>query len=1148
MRILFSFINGRLGQWTGFLVGILLGVAITHQPVPAQTVTGTVTGQVIDQARSPLAGVLVRVTNLENGFDYGRKTDGAGNYRIEFLPAGTYTISAEMEGFETALLPDFLIEVNRCKVIKPPPIQMRPLAVAGNPATNVQTAGLTQANLADATLRGSFTAAFVTGLPLAGIRSFDTLALLLPGVAPAPVTVGANGPGIGPGVGTAGQYTVNGSRARSNNFTIDGSDNNDQEVGVRRQGFTSAIPIPVESIVEFQVSTLLADSEAGRNSGGHINVVSRNGSRTLHGELYEFLMDSRLQARDFFDLAGPGNPKKNPATRNQAGGVVSAPLLPGKADFFAGFESQILNRVQELSFAVPTAGERGNALTAARNASLLGRDVLSTGFYPLPNNPGGPYGANTHTRLLPAGGRGTVLTVKVEGKGALWGKAANFGFRTGLTDDRTRIPAVDQALNASLEALTRTINPALVLNVDLSPRAANQFRFSLGRTTLRFAEVSENPFLFQSPTGKTGPVGRVILDPYSRIGVDPATFPQQRATNTFQLADTFVLTKGRNALKFGADVRRIQNNGRLDRNYRAQAAFTPGFLVSATGQTGFGSGVDFAAWGLPSDFFQALAVTPDSTLGLRYWEVNFFVNEQRQVSDRLTITAGLRYERNTVPTDVTGRLERSLTLQDADLPPFEATSAFSQTFLKALNAQRGFLAGRRAITDGDGNNVAVRVGAALDLSRQGRMSLRGGFGLFYDPILGTVVSQSRNAFPNFIPVNFGSAVVFPNLLSANPAFIRIGVNRDTPLIVPGTLNTIGLPRDNFVSGIGQLLTVGGFFIGSGFGAGITLPEKSFRTPLTRQYSVSLEKVIGQDVVASVAYVGTQGRNLLRVRTPNGGQFTPLALRKVRGAAPVIVPLLRRPNRDLGAVTVFEGSAASSYHALQASLARRLAKGWGFQISYTLAHAIDDVSDVFDTAGSSALAQDELERAEGLRAERGNAAFDVRHRLTAAWSYETPAWFHWLKGLRLAGIVTLQTGQPYTLNTALDVNQDGNLNDRLNTLGGLTFSDKGRTRIRLVPGTNPFSLLAPPDSVHPVNGAIGRNMLRAAGIASVDLALAREFKLFEPATLGLRLEAFNLFNRTHFGTPVHVLEAPGFGSATNTTLPARTIQAAIRISF
>ena len=150
----------------------------------------------------------------------------------------------------------------------------------------------------------NFSGGLFEALPVGGatpMRSFDEFAQLAPGVAPPPYTPGARGPGVGFGVGTAGEFSVNGMRARSNNFSVDGSDNNDPDVGVRRQGFVALVPQPIESINDFAIATLLWDTELGRNFGSQLNAVSAYGGNAYHGNLYDFFKDSRLNERNLFD-------------------------------------------------------------------------------------------------------------------------------------------------------------------------------------------------------------------------------------------------------------------------------------------------------------------------------------------------------------------------------------------------------------------------------------------------------------------------------------------------------------------------------------------------------------------------------------------------------------------------------------------------------------------------------------------------------------------------------------------------------------------------------------------------------------------------------------------------------------------------------
>jgi hypothetical protein len=1150
---------GRACVLTFFVTVALVG------PLRAETTTGSIIGTVYDEAGNPLSGARITAIKEDDGTTRTGITGADGSYRIPLLPPGRYTIRATTVGRQDALIRGFRVPLNE-KATVVPPLVLQP---ATAPTVAVVTNGTTVANLVaveDPTRRGNFTDEQIRALPLGGTRSFDRLALLLPGVAPPPETIGANGPGVGPGVGTAGEFSANGNRARANNFTVDGSDNNDQDIGVRRRGFTVAVPQPLESVTEIQVATLLPDAEAGRNTGAQVNVVSKGGGNDVHGEAYGFLTDSALNARDFFDYSGPlsgalfegvENPEEQPFTRYQVGAAAGGPIVRNRWHLFGAVERLKINANRELHFVTPTRAERNRDLRLANSESsrFFGFDVLFPEFYPEPNNPGGPYGANTVTQFLETSGEGWLATAKTDYQFAPWSRPTTLSVRYDFTDDETLIPSVDDAVKASLLSRTRTHNVAAVVNTQVGEHDSNQIRLSFGRTSLGFDEVPGSRLVFESPFGLSGPVGRILYTPYSPLGVDPFTFPQGRANNTVQLADTYHVTRGDHGVKFGVDIRRVQLNSFLDRNYRGQLTFSSGILNDSTGQPQIVTGATFAAFGIPSDFLQALAVEPNSSLALRFWETNLFVHDSWRAHPQVTLTLGLRYEANTVPDDASQRLDAALEIARTAAFPGDPTSPADAQFFATLDAQRSVLGERERIYEPDRNNFAPRVGAAWDVGGRGRYTLRAGYGLYYDPILGTVVSQSRNVFPSFIPINFVGVQRFLGSFEFNPALYEVA---GTTLVDPGG-NTFNLPVGDIAA------TLGGLFLLDSYALGFTLPERNLRTPYVHHYGVTAEAALFDRYVASAAYVGTSGRQLIRFRTPNGGPFT---VSRYSQLADAVFPLAflgaGRPEPLLGSYTVIESSASSNYNSLQASLARRYDAGLTFQLSYTWAHAIDDVSDVFEVAGAPLVAQDEVGSGvmgpspdgglqfdrSGLRLERGDASFDVRHRFTASWIYDLP-WGGeslWAGGWQLSGIATLQTGQPYTVNSSFDANFDGNLTDRLDTTRGLTFFDEGRVRIVRDPSLPFTAFLAPLDPINPQNGSVGRNTFRAQGIASVDLGLAKRFLFGDDGALTVRGEAFNAFNRTHFGIPVRILESPGFGSSVRTTVPARVVQFSARYTF
>ncbi|MEW6735052.1 MAG: TonB-dependent receptor [Acidobacteriota bacterium] len=1160
-----------------FCLILLLGLFLAPLTF-AQTTTGTLVGQVFEEAsgtRIPLSDALIQVINQTNGNARTTRSSTAGDYRLAFLEPGIYTIRGTREGFLQDVIVDFPIALNKVTLVIPPPLVLKRLPPTPAPTPTPTPAQSISAqdprekskfvslvNSADAALRGNFPADQIAALPLPGVRSVDVLALLVSGVAVPPPTYGVAGPGVGPGVGTSGQFSVAGLRSRANNFTIDGSDNNDQDIGVRRQGFTALISQSAESVQEFQLTTILADAEAGRNFGAQVNLVSKTGGNQFHGSIYDLLTNDRLNARNFFDLPGQGQASRRSGkpsfTRNQFGATFGGPLKADRAHFFFSIERQDINRTEQVHFSVPTAQERPNRFL------IVSQDIF--GLYPLPNNPGGPYGINTLTRELNASGEGTLFSIKIDGNFELFNRRQELSGRYNFTDDESIIPAVGGAVNASLGTNVRTQNLSLILTTPINSRIDSLLRFSYGRTRLGFDEQSGSPFIFSSnPTnrinadlngdgradltsGATGPVGQLTIVPFSSIGVDVFTFPQGRTNNTFQIAESVNVSAGRHSLKFGADIRRTQLNSFLDRNFRPQVAFTGGFVFEVGRGLSLGRGVDLVNLGVATNIFQTLATSPDSTIGLRFTEAGLFVQDSWRATSRLVISAGLRYDINTVPAEVNNRIERTFTLDNFPTPASELNQpSFVAPFNNAVAALRGILDGRSKIYLGDENNFAPRVSFALDLLGTGRLVLRGGYGLYYDQILGSVVSNSRNVFPTFIPVNFDPTflpvVGNQKPLVSNPAFFSF--NQVFPIVQPGTTNVLGLPPAAFVPGVGVL-----FSLQRAGGLAFTLPDKNLRTPYAHQYTFTLESQLARDYVVSVSYVGSAAHKLARFRQPNFGPaaFPLVAVASSGNSLQINVQQrIARPDARLGAYTIFENSANSNYHALQLSLAKRYSNGFDLLASYTYAHAIDEVSDVFDLAGAFAFPQNE----RNLRAERGSANFDARQRFTLASSFLLPFARDnkLLGGWQISGVLALQTGLPFTVNSAFDVNGDGTLTDRLNTTAGLVVRDNGLVPLALAPGTNPLSLLAPLGTTGGVsNGAVGRNTFRAGGFANVDTALSKEFFRGERASVQFRLEAFNLFNRANFAIPVRVLEAPAFGRAVSTVSPARIIQFQAKLLF
>lgn len=1297
------------------LLAVALAAFVALVPVvrPASaaqdTVTGAFEGMVMDALTGrPIARARVEFVNQQTGVVVSKLSDSQGRFFQGLLAPGTYTIRAKAAGYEPGETVQRLIGMRTGEVV-PVPITLDPTPAATStptPATTptpstaqapvpVPTPQPTPANVstnptpaptplstaAETDVRGSvnakdsrrggaFTDVEVQSLLLGGVtltRTFDELALYLSDVALPPQTLGGgSGPGVGAGVGTSGQFSSNGLRSRANNFTVDGSDNNDEDIGVRRQGFFTLVPQPVESVKEYQVITLLAPAQFGRNVGAQVNAISRSGGSELHGTAYGLFNSSQLNARNFFDTAN-GNGvtpvtaggravvvaptynfnqqtlKFEPVggraltTRNGSGGedsftlgqggfVLGGPVVPRRLFYFVSAEGQLLNASKEASFAVPTVEERGAFNSGASGLSFnrfrnlpefafpttSGGDAVFS-LFPFPNNPEGVYGANTFTQGLPASARGVILSGKLDYDFQLGGRAQSLTGRYNFTDDWRDIPVTGGALFSTLRPEVRTQNFSFFFNSELSGPAArtllfNQLRLSYGRTRLRFEEVRDReqmldgasfpdvPFLlnarvlenltlpnFNAATNsvnanagpvfyrsagtveeRLGPLGQVVVAGYSPVGVDVFHFPQRRVNNTYQVADQMTLKRGSHTFIYGTDNRRTELNSVLPRNFRPLLSFQ-GAPILSTDAGGlvitneFVTPSTLAAASAASGFFQTLSRGSDSGINLRFYQLGFYFQDDWRVRPNLSLSLGLRYETNTPAREVRGRIEG--------------------TFPASMNASvpglSTFIDNRTRIHDPDRNNISPRVGLAYAphwFGEPGATRIRVGYGHFNDQVLGAVISQSRNVFPTFVTVN--TAGGFGNLLfPLVPLGLLNPSNPNLGLVVPGTLNLLNpnVPLAEHLSRINLLASAGGVLPGAS-GVEATLPARKLEAPEAHHYALTFEQRFGRDTFLSVAYVGTQARHLPRFTTPNLGTNAVSLLRSFdinteglgrfepRFFGIALQPgttlgrggdgaqgqsfVGGRPVSNVGGVEFFENTATSRYDALQLELRGRLRERLLYRAGYTLSKAMDDVSDVFDLAGASALPQNSLT----LAGERGPANFDAHHRFAAHAVYDFPRFEGRaarliFNGMQVAGTTQFQTGQPFTVNSIYDVNLDGNLTDRLDTTDGLVITGDRRQPLRLTTA-DLASLRAPLGR----DGRVGRNTFRAGNYLDMNVALVKTFRLDESRSLVFRTEVFNLTNRANFGVPVRHLEAPAFGQATSTLTPGRRLQFHLKFSF
>jgi hypothetical protein len=1304
---------------TAFLMSCLVALSpLTSLAATQDPVTGAFEGTVSDvQTGQAIPGAVIQFVNTVTEVPVAKRSDAEGRFYQGLLQPGVYRIRVTAKGYKTKVIEQRLLATKGNTVVPLPvtlePEPPAPAAAANQPQTQtvtppvatppaiITTAETAQLTVTDGRRSGAYTDTEVAALPLGDTtftRTFDNFALFIPGLALPPQTQGrVAGPGVGAGVGSAGQFSANGLRSRANNFLVDGSDNNDEDIGVRRQGFFALVPQPVESIKEYQVITTLAPAQFGRNIGAQVNAISKSGGYETHGSAYGFLNTSDLNARDYFDGKSSGQPiplqglnfsgatpalrnvficqaftnncaqkfVRNPAggkdslTLGQAGFTVGGPLLPRpktdasgnpvgsskSAFYFLSFEGQLLNANKEENFAVPTVEERGFARSGGTGldgtdtngddsfgypTSNQGDAVFS--LYPFPNNPTGVYGRNTYTQLLPASAQGYIASFKLDHSFKAWGRDQSITGRYNRTNDWRNIPATGGGLFATLRPRVGTQNFSFFWNGELTHEGAttpifNQFRASYGRTRLNFEEerdrdhlvpssiLSNQSFAINAPFlanttlpdkdrieyvqfpnrttelgllnngvfgsiagGAIGLVGQVLMPGFSPLGVDVYNFPQRRVNNTFQFADILSFRKGAHNAAFGADIRRSQLNSLLPRNALPQLVFggAPILTFNPTsreyGLQGFFRPDSLAAASAASGFFQSLATTDTSVIGLRYTQYNFFAQDEWRVRPNFSVSVGLRYEYNTPPSEVNRAIEK--TFNDPKLD------------LNSVAGLKQFLDGRRNIFDADWNNFAPRAGFAYgkNWGTNRYLVVRGGYGLFYDQIIGAVVSQSRNVFPSYLTVNTGGGLNsvrgnFGSFSLFNPSLSLPGDNLSNglclqvlqgggcapgqffPYVKLGTANRLNpnIPFNTLVDVFNREFP-GGF--------GFTLPARGLQSPFAHQFSLSIEQQLGRDLVASAAYVGTRGNDLLRLTTPNLGPNlnmisspffyeidaetgTPIVSGIILPPGTNITKDLQitggRPIANAGTVYLYQTQARSQYDSLQLQLRGTITNSFNFQLGYVWSHALDDASDVFDLAGAPALPQN----SRTLSGEYASANFDTRHRLSYNFLWQLPALQNadaivrtLFGGYEIAGTGQYQTGQPFTVNSINDVNLDGNYTDRLNSLRGLALTGDRRTRIEFTDDVDFNNLWA----LTGTDGALARNTFRASSYLLLNMALIKNFVFSDSQRLTFRAEAFNFVNRANFAMPVRYLEAPAFGQSVDTITPGRRIQFALKYLF
>ena len=1045
-------------------------VAALATSVLGQAFTASVIGTITDGDGGVLPGVTVTVTNNATGQARTAVSDEAGRYSMPLLPPGTYRIGAELTGFKTAVRDAVRLEVNQ---------QQRAdftLEIGAISEQITVTAELPIVQTNTATVGTVVSSKEAQELPLNG-RNFLQLNLLVPGALPSTkgTTLATQG----------GAINVHGMRESSNFFWLDGIDNTTQAIG------QLIVNPPTYSIAEFRVMSPTYSAEFGRTAGAQVNVVTRSGANQFHGDVYWFHRNSNLDARNVFDPPGDTPYFR----RNQFGIDGGGPIVKNKTFFFFGYEGQRQKQIISYTGVVPeTAMLTGNFSSLATPimdpqtglpfpGNVIPSNRLdSTGLgiaaaYPVPNISEG--GRNYRAQPLSELRDNTIIArvdqqiaannralVRVNWQGIYELQPVNIFART------TIVPGYGREQEATRFA-TVGVSDTHTFTNDL----LGEFRLGWNRWKLDYLQqdraddaasrlglngLSRKPEDFGFPLVQMSGV-------YENLG-SATNLPQQGPFDTLSVSGTMTYVKSTHTMKAGGDFKHFESDFIFDSIARGQYTYTGRYTGNPLGDL---------LLGFPTQALRGLGLNGDTQFNFISKGISTFVQDDWQARDNLTVTLGLRYEYVAPTYEGRDRI----------------TNFDFETGTTLLANQNG---ATRSMVNPDKSALAPRLGFAWDMTGDGTMALRGGYGIFYEV---TLINQTLG-------------------LRLNPPWF----NQDLALGDGRTVTTANA-FDNLA-----VVT-----------PNLSAYDRNYKMGRVQQFSLNVQRQLANNLVADVGYVGTRGDRLFR--TVNYNQPAP---------GPGLVQP-RRPYTQYANMNTVASLAESEYNSLEARLEKRYARGYSFLASYTLGKSMDDASGSGGTADSGVP-----QNSRDIGAEWGPSVFDVRHRFVLSGIYELP----WGSGRRwmsdsggvmgvlfadwqLNGILTLQGGQPFTPVMGIDNSNTGQLQDRPNLVGDPYEPGPGCPETRTADcWVNPAAF-ARPDAF--TFGNAGRNSLRGPGTKNLDLSLVKAVRLGGSNQLQVRIETFNLLNWVNYDIPNRTALTANFGKVF-TAGPPRQIQLGLRFMY
>jgi len=1057
-------------------------------PIAWGQATATIVGRVTDPTGATLPNANVTARNTLTGLERSTQSTQSGDYELPLLPInGVYTVSVSHDGFQTQDLTGIVLQVDQRArfdvTLKVGSVSERITVAESTPIVNTESGSIGQ-------VVGNKK---IVDLPLNG-RNFVQLASLLPNaITGTSGTVGAT------------VVAVSGGRQSKTEFLLDG-------ISINEQLFDGVALRPsVDSIQEFKVQANSFSAEFGRGNAV-LNATIKGGTNELHGSIYEFLRNDKLDARNFF-LA-----TKAPYRQNQFGAAVGGPIRRDKDFYFLNYEGTRVRQGRAFNPVVPSAAFRRGDFSAVATSV---RDPLTGDPFPgniIPTNrinpatsyflqfiPAQNTSAGTFSYAAPFRDTQNQGNVRYD---HIFSEKDTISARYTI-NHLERFNPGNYPENGGFTQRQRVQNLAITESHVFSPTMFNELR--LGYTRMHNANLNQG--LGTNHTALSGIRGfeetsqnfpafpQLSITGFAGIAGN-AFQPLVNPTNMYQIVDNLSWIRGAHTIRFGTDLRNFRLTSTNSANSRGSFSFSPNY----TGQ----AFADFLT-GYPTSGARAF---PRNLFGLIENRYHFYVQDDWKVSSNLTLNIGLRYELNIQPTATDyqsamfdferGRWVVS-TMENGEINLVsQQVSRFAYPRFQNLIDKASDRGLPNKLLYNRYNDFAPRLGLAWRPFGNNKTVLRAGAGIFY-------LLTSGN-----------------NIVSA--PIINV------PFIVDES-------KQQTVVNARPALEVRNFFDPFSTNANFTTPltyalNPHLKTPTMYQWNLAIQRELVPNLSLEVAYVGNKGTYLERAIPQNLPQVSSTDLRPFQD---------RRPRPQFGTGFYYDNRENSNYNALEVKMEKRYSQGVSFLVGYSWSKVIDGSSN--DQGGG-----DGADNPFNLRTMRGRSNFDVGQRFIASFSAELPfgkgkafasslssAADMIIGGWQVQGIVTFQGGFPFTPTIASDpANVAFAYARRPDVIGtGKVDSCRPEQCFNIADFRVPSAFTI---------GNAGRNILRGPGLNNWDLAIFKNFKFTERITLQFRAEAFNAFNHTNFNNPNNNIELPTQGGRVFSAKDPRIGQFGLKLYF